>query len=152
MQSVKPELILNNFSTRLGHTVGRMFASLFPQSPDFVGRRVATFHNQRDFVFFRHHRYIFEDDSKSETGDKKVRLQEIGPRFCMKLRSLQHGTFNNTSGEYEWIHKVFLNYIFGKLFRLIWIQVGEDSFCNQILLLIKILTKIVLFIDDISVT
>ena len=55
-----PELILNNFSTRVGHRVGRMFASVFPQRPEFNGRRVVTFHNQRDFIFFRHHRYIFE--------------------------------------------------------------------------------------------
>ena len=34
-----PELILNNFSTRLGHRVGRMFASVFPQRPEFNGRR-----------------------------------------------------------------------------------------------------------------
>ena len=31
--SHKPELILNRFETRLGHTVGRMFAALFPQVP-----------------------------------------------------------------------------------------------------------------------
>lgn len=49
----KPELILNNFGTRLGHRVGRMFASLFSQDPNFRGRRVVTFHNQRDFIFFR---------------------------------------------------------------------------------------------------
>ena len=54
-----PELILNNFSTRLGHRVGRMFASVFPQKPGSRATRV-TFHNQRDFIFFRHHRYIFE--------------------------------------------------------------------------------------------
>ena len=30
-----------------------MFASLFHQDPTFKGRRVATFHNQRDFIFFR---------------------------------------------------------------------------------------------------
>ena len=29
-----PEIILNNFTTRLGHSVGRMFASLFPQNPE----------------------------------------------------------------------------------------------------------------------
>ncbi len=52
----KPELILNQFSTRLGHTVGRMLASLFPHVPEFQGRQVATFHNQRDFIFFRRHR------------------------------------------------------------------------------------------------
>ena len=51
-----PELILNNFSTRLGHTIGRMLAALFPQVPEFQYRQVATFHNQRDFIFFRRHR------------------------------------------------------------------------------------------------
>ncbi|KAG5460839.1 MAG: anticodon-binding protein, partial [Olpidium bornovanus] len=51
-----PELILNNFNTRLGHTVGRMIAALFPHVPEFQGRTVATFHNQRDFIFFRRSR------------------------------------------------------------------------------------------------
>ena len=55
--SHKPEVILNNFTTRLGHSVGRMFAALFPHHPEFRGRRVVTFHNQRDFIFVRHHRY-----------------------------------------------------------------------------------------------
>jgi ribosome production factor 1 len=55
----RPEVILNNFTTRLGHSVGRMFASWFPQVPQFTGRRVVTFHNQRDFVFLRHHRYTY---------------------------------------------------------------------------------------------
>lgn len=36
----------------------RLIQSLFPQDPHFRGRRVVTFHNQRDFVFFRHHRYV----------------------------------------------------------------------------------------------
>uniref|UniRef100_H2YL98 Ribosome production factor 1 n=1 Tax=Ciona savignyi TaxID=51511 RepID=H2YL98_CIOSA len=94
----QPEIILNNFGTRLGHTIGRMFASLFPHSPDFIGREVVTFHNQRDFIFYRHHRYIFRNE-------KRVGLQEIGPRFTMKLRSLQKGTFDSKFGEYEWIHK-----------------------------------------------
>ena len=53
-----PEVILNNFTTRLGHTVGRMFAALFPHDPQFKGRRAVTFHNQRDFIFFRHYRYV----------------------------------------------------------------------------------------------
>ena len=191
-----PELILNNFSTRLGHRVGRMFASVFPQKPEFQGRRVVTFHNQRDFIFFRHHRYIFEtrkgkrlahtghlstaevpdeptvqkqgkgakkkkkqaqqrrkkdededeesgsdhdnseDDSeeedfsdvsdseggtarpKTKKRDKKkkgddddhleethvrARLQELGPRFTLKLMSVQKGTFDSRHGEYEYV-------------------------------------------------
>jgi len=92
-----PELILNNFVTRLGRRVGRQLLALFPQKPDFVGRRTVTFHNQRDFVFFRHYRYVFKDDGS------KCRLQEIGPRFTLKCKYVQHGTFNSKAGEYEYI-------------------------------------------------
>ncbi|CAH9113253.1 unnamed protein product [Cuscuta epithymum] len=103
-----PELVLTNFTTRLGHRVGRMIQSLFPQDPNFRGRRVVTFHNQRDFIFFRHHRYIFEKKKgKEDEAQERViaRLQECGPRFTLKLISLQHGTFDSKGGEYEWVHK-----------------------------------------------
>lgn len=95
----RPEVILNNFNTRLGHSIGRMFASLFHFDPQFHGRRVVTFHNQRDFIFFRHHRYEFKDG-------KRVAIQEVGPRFTLKLRWLQKGTFDTKTGEYEWLLKV----------------------------------------------
>ncbi|KAI9363945.1 anticodon-binding protein [Zopfochytrium polystomum] len=94
----KPELILNNFNTRLGHTIGRMFAALFPHVPEFKGRQVATFHNQRDFIFFRRHRYIFNEE-------KECVLQELGPRFTLKLKWLQKGIYDLRNGEYEWMHK-----------------------------------------------
>ena len=99
----KPEIILNNFNTRLGLQIGRSFAALFPHDPQYEGRHCITFHNQRDFLFFRHHRYIFKNA-------EKVGIQELGPRFTMKLRSLQKGTFNSKFGEYEWVQKV--NYLF----------------------------------------
>ncbi|GBE86418.1 Brix domain-containing protein [Sparassis crispa] len=79
-----PELVLNGFVTRLGHTVGRLFQTLFPPMPEFQGRQVVTLHNQRDFLFFRRHRYAFR-------STEKVALQEIGPRFTLKLRSLRKG-------------------------------------------------------------
>lgn len=66
------------------------------QTPEFVGRRVVTFHNQRDFIFFRHHRYIFEDG-------KKTRLQEIGPRLTLKLLWMHAGLFNTKEGLYEFV-------------------------------------------------
>ncbi|GAB1607279.1 ribosome production factor 1-like [Argonauta hians] len=94
----RPELILNNFNTRLGHTVGRMLGALFPLDPQFHGRRVVTFHNQRDFIFFRHHRYVFRNE-------KKVGLAELGPRFTLKTRSVQKGVFDSRYGQYEWFHK-----------------------------------------------
>lgn len=96
MTKHRPELILTNFTTRLGLTLGRMFACLFHHDPEFVGRRAVTFHNQRDYIFFRHHRYEFKDG-------KRVKLRELGPRFTLKLRSLQEGTFDSKHGDYTWI-------------------------------------------------
>lgn len=93
-----PELILNNFNTRLGRRLGRFLGSLYPHKPDFKGRQVATFHNQRDFIFFRQHRYMFGEDGKS------VKMQELGPRFTLKLRYLLAGSFDTKQGEYEWVY------------------------------------------------
>ncbi|MQL85617.1 hypothetical protein Taro_018137 [Colocasia esculenta] len=85
----KPELVLNNFTTRLGHRIGR---------------------------------YIFENKEKKDVSGKGAkdaqgkkapqskmiaRLQECGPRFTLKLMSLQHGTFDSKGGEFEWVHKVY---------------------------------------------
>ncbi|GFH47353.1 hypothetical protein CTEN210_03828 [Chaetoceros tenuissimus] len=149
-----PELVLNGFGTRLGHRVGRFLGSLFPHNAQFQGRQVATFHNQRDYIFVRHHRYVFqegkedyvdpeeekkkeeeeqaengsdedmdgEEDSDDEEEEEeeeeekkqkkkkpkkktKARLQELGPRFTLKLRWIQEGTFDTQFGEYEWFHK-----------------------------------------------
>jgi len=102
MSSHSPELILNNFTTRMGHGLGRMFASLFPQVPEFTGRRIITFHNQRDFIFVRQHRYIFDPDEENKEVGMKPRIQELGPRMTLKLQRLQHGTFDTTEGEFEW--------------------------------------------------
>jgi ribosome production factor 1 len=101
----RPELILNNFSTRLGHRIGRMVACLVPHDPQFRGRQVVTMHNQRDFIFFRHHRYIFEEKGEGKKRRVAARLQELGPRFTLRLKSLQVGTFDTQHGEYEWKHK-----------------------------------------------
>ncbi|GFQ70576.1 brix domain-containing protein F44G4.1 [Trichonephila clavata] len=96
--SHKPEIVMNNFRTRLGLSIGRLFTSLFQYNPDFHGRRVVTFHNQRDYIFVRHHRYEFKNATKAA-------LQEIGPRFTLRLRSLQKNTFDSKFGEYEWVLK-----------------------------------------------
>lgn len=79
-----PELILNNFTTTLGHDVGTLLQSLFPRIPQLEGRQVVTAHNQRDYIFFRRHRYMF-------ASEERAKLQEIGPRFTLKLRSLKPG-------------------------------------------------------------
>lgn len=89
-----PELILNNFSSRLGNTVGRLFQSIFPPRPELQGRQTITLHNQRDFIFFRRHRYVFRNE-------ERVGLQELGPQFTLKLRRIQKGV----RGEVVWEHR-----------------------------------------------
>lgn len=95
--SHRPEVILTNFTTRLGITIGRMLGSIFHYDPQFRGRRAVTFHNQRDYIFFRHHRYEFDKNGK------RAKLLELGPRFTLKLQSLQQGTFDSKTGDYEWM-------------------------------------------------
>lgn len=94
-----PELIFKNFKTKVGFRLNRMLHSMFPLKADFNGRRVVTFHNQRDFIFFRNHRYIFNKEYD------KVHLQEVGPRFTLRILSIQKGTFDREFGEYEWYYK-----------------------------------------------
>jgi hypothetical protein len=73
----------------------------------------------------RHHRYIFDeveqqpDAEKANEKSKKgaaeagapkkdpvqTRLQELGPRFTLKMRWLQLGSFDTLYGEYEWLHR-----------------------------------------------
>lgn len=83
-----------------------MLGCLFPHTPNFVSRQVATFHNQRDFIFFRFHRYVFN------AAKDKARLQELGPRFTLKLRGLQKGFFENpdqAEHEFKWKTKTDRN-------------------------------------------
>jgi ribosome production factor 1 len=94
-----PELIFKNFKTKVGYRLSRILNSIFPHTAEVHGRQVVTFHNQRDFIFFRNHRFIFDEDFT------KVNLQEIGPRFSMRLLSIQKGTFDNEFGEFEWFYK-----------------------------------------------
>ena len=76
--------------------LGYVLASLFHYDPQFHGKRAMTFHCQRDYIFVRHHRYEFK-------STEKCKLRELGPRFTLKLRSLQKGTFDSKTGEYDWI-------------------------------------------------
>lgn len=99
-----PELILNNFRTPLGLLTARLFLTLFPPQPELQGRQVVTLHNQRDYIFVRKHRYVFRDKKETEKsvigpdgrpieGVEGIRagLQELGPRFTLKLRRVDKG-------------------------------------------------------------
>ncbi|KAF6805863.1 RNA processing factor 1 [Colletotrichum sojae] len=99
-----PELLLNNFKTPLGLLTAALFQRLFPPQPELEGRQVLTIHNQRDYLFWRRHRYVFREKRETEknivTADGRemkgvegirVGLQEVGPRFTAKLRRVDKG-------------------------------------------------------------
>ncbi|KAK0629762.1 anticodon-binding protein [Bombardia bombarda] len=99
-----PELLLNGFKTPLGLLAAKSMYTLFPAKPELSGRQVVTLHNQRDYIFFRRHRYIFREARSTEKnvtgadgaemkGLQGIRagLQEIGPRMTLKLRRVDKG-------------------------------------------------------------
>jgi ribosome production factor 1 len=110
-----PELILNGFKTPLGLLTAHLFKSLFPPRPELQGRQAVTLHNQRDYIFVRRHRYVFRDkrgseksiqgtDGKPMKGVEEIRagLQELGPRFTLKLRRIDRGIQRASGQEWEW--------------------------------------------------
>jgi len=110
-----PELILQNFRTPLGLLVAKQFQRMFPSQPQLEGRQVVTLHNQRDYIFLRRHRYVFREkreteknvvgpDGKEVKGVEGIRagLQELGPRFTMKLRRVDRGIQRRSGQEWEW--------------------------------------------------
>ncbi|KAI9713394.1 MAG: hypothetical protein M1828_001428 [Chrysothrix sp. TS-e1954] len=110
-----PELILNNFRTPLGLLAAHLFRTMFPPQPEVEGRQVVTLHNQRDYIFVRRHRYIFRDkrsteksisgtDGKLVKGVEEIKagLQELGPRFTLKLRRVDKGIQRASGQEWEW--------------------------------------------------
>ncbi|KAI4243737.1 MAG: hypothetical protein L6R40_003350 [Gallowayella cf. fulva] len=114
-----PELILNNFRTPLGLLTAHLFRTMFPPSPELQGRQVVTLHNQRDYIFLRRHRYVFREkreteknvvgpDGKLVEGVQGIRagLQELGPRFTLKLRRIDRGVQRGSGQEWEWKGKM----------------------------------------------
>lgn len=99
-----PELLLNNFKTPLGLLTAKLFQTMFPPRPEFEGRQVTALHNQRDYIFVRRFRYVFRDkrateksvadaDGNALKGVEGIRagMQELGPRFTLKLRRVDKG-------------------------------------------------------------
>ncbi|PYH40648.1 rRNA-binding ribosome biosynthesis protein RPF1 [Aspergillus saccharolyticus JOP 1030-1] len=110
-----PELILNNFRTPLGLLTAHLFRTLFPAQPEIQGRQVVTVLNSRDYLFFRRHRYVFREkretekavvgaDGKEMKGAEGIRagMQELGPRFTLKLRRIDKGIQRASGQEWEW--------------------------------------------------
>ncbi len=102
---ITPHLLTTRFMTRLGRRVERILGALFPavsRNPVPPGHcRTVVFHNQRDYIFFRHYRY----QHRGAGDDERVATNEVGPRFTLKLKSIQKGSFDSKFGDFEWVRK-----------------------------------------------
>lgn len=101
MSEAYPHLIFHNFKSRLGKRLMNILKYLFPVPKD-DSRRVITFANQDDYISFRHHLY------KKVEGN--IELQEIGPRFEMKLYEIKLCTLDEeAAGDVEWTLRPYMN-------------------------------------------
>jgi U3 small nucleolar ribonucleoprotein protein IMP4 len=102
VSQANPHIILENFSTKLGHRTSNILKHLFPCTKK-ESKRTVTFVNKSDFICFRHH--TFEEDKES----REVELKEQGPRFDLRLYQIKLGTMEQTWAENEWVLRPFQN-------------------------------------------
>jgi len=102
MSEAYPHLIFHNFKTKLGKRVVSILKYLFPV-PKEDSKRVITFYNYEDYICFRHHVYKKEED-------KSLSLEEVGPRFELKLYKIKLGTLDlENIAEIEWVLRPYMN-------------------------------------------
>ncbi|KAJ6802383.1 U3 small nucleolar ribonucleoprotein IMP4 [Iris pallida] len=101
MPEVYPHLIIDNFSGKIGERTANILKYLFPvPKPD--SKRIVTFANRSDYISFRN--YVYE----KKGGPKSVELEEIGPRFELRLYRIQLGTMEQKEAPMEWELRNFM--------------------------------------------
>ncbi|RWS29874.1 U3 small nucleolar ribonucleoprotein IMP4-like protein [Leptotrombidium deliense] len=101
MSEAYPHLIFHNFKSRLGRRVTSILKYLFPV-PKEDSKRVLTFANQDDYISFRHHVY--------KKVDGNIELDEVGPRFELRLYEIKLGTLEaENAADVEWVLKPYMN-------------------------------------------
>ena len=101
MPEIYPHLIFQNFTTGLGLRVQTALQHLFPVAkPD--SQRIITFANKDDVISFRHHTY-------EKVTYKEVKLDELGPRFELKLYQISLGLINQPEATKEWVLRPYMN-------------------------------------------
>ncbi|XP_066948676.1 U3 small nucleolar ribonucleoprotein protein IMP4 isoform X1 [Macrobrachium rosenbergii] len=103
MSEQYPHLIFQNFKSSLGVRTSNILKYLFPV-PKEDSTRVVSFINWDDWILFRQHTY------KKIDGGKDYSLQEIGPRFSMKLYRIILGTLDEEgAADTEFVLKPYMN-------------------------------------------
>lgn len=127
-----PHLIFHDFTSPLGERVKSILKFLFPV-PRAESTRVMSFINQSDYISFRHHQYTrnkasrlerrrqrigADDDSDNEDDDDDdgerelapdIALEEVGPRFELRLYKIRLGTLDETAADDEFVLRPYHN-------------------------------------------
>lgn len=101
MSEQYPQLIFENFTTKLGGRIKDVLKYLFPV-PKQDATRLMTFDNDNDFISFRHHTFKAEKQ-------KRVELSEVGPRFELSPYRVTLGTLEMADAETEWVMQPYMN-------------------------------------------
>ncbi|XP_026820764.1 U3 small nucleolar ribonucleoprotein protein IMP4 [Rhopalosiphum maidis] len=97
-----PHLIFHNFETQLGKRTMNILKYLYPV-PKEDSKRVISFANHDDYISFRHHTYKTVDGNKIE-------MNEVGPRFQLKLYQIKLGTLESAdTADTEWMLRPYMN-------------------------------------------
>jgi U3 small nucleolar ribonucleoprotein protein IMP4 len=99
-----PHLIFNGFNNKLGERIIEILKNLFPV-PKSNSNRVLTFHNNDDFISFRHHNF---EKKKKINSQYEINLEEVGPRFEMKPYQILLGTVDQPDSNKEWALRPFM--------------------------------------------
>ncbi|KII66187.1 U3 small nucleolar ribonucleoprotein IMP4 [Thelohanellus kitauei] len=102
MSEAFPHLIFHNFTRPLGKRTMDILKYLFPV-PKQDSKRVISFINNSDYISFRNHVFASSPDSRD------CQLQEIGPRFEMKLFRIILGTVCQSEADSEWELRPYMN-------------------------------------------
>jgi U3 small nucleolar ribonucleoprotein protein IMP4 len=101
MSEEYPNLIFDGFNSKIGERVSDILKYLFPV-PKLDSHRVISFINRDDVIVFRNHTH-------SKADYRTVDLNEVGPRFNMRLYQITLGTVEISHAQKEWVLRPYMN-------------------------------------------
>ncbi|KAI3658817.1 hypothetical protein MP638_005823 [Amoeboaphelidium occidentale] len=114
-----PHLVLNGFQSQVGLRVKQILQHIFPPLTTTTttttttskdSKRVCTFSVLNDYISFRNHLYLLpggNNNNNNNNNKKECVLNEIGPRFEMKIYKIKLGLLTQEA-EDEFVLRPFM--------------------------------------------
>lgn len=108
-----PNLIFENFTTKLGIRVKTALQSIFPVPKASETTRVMSFISSNDYISYRHHVFRSSEGFNQSVSNARnvddIELEEIGPRFELQLYKITRGSVEQKEAEVEYIRRFYSN-------------------------------------------